>query len=83
MSTSLLRGVICVAFVFLHAQGSLEVGLSVDYVPLDGDALYEFLWAGSSAAARAEDVALLESLEGVYTVIYSVRIIVYLVYIFL
>ena len=35
----------------------------MDYVPLEGDAVYEFSWAGSVAAARAEDVAMLQSLE--------------------
>ena len=32
--------------------------VSVDYTPLEGDAVYQFSWAGSSSAARAEDVAL-------------------------
>ena len=53
----------CLALSFLHAQGSLEGGLSVNYLPLEEDALYEFLWAGSVGAARAEEVAALRSSE--------------------
>ena len=44
---------------FLGVHSSLEGSLSVEYIPLDGDALYEFSWAGSPAAAHAEDVAAL------------------------
>lgn len=55
--------VLYLALVFLRAYGSLEGGVAVDYVPLEGDAVYEFSWAGSVAAARAEDVAMLQSLE--------------------
>lgn len=58
-----LLPVLCIALVFLRAYGSLEAGIAVDYVPLEGDAVYEFSWAGSVAAARAEDVAVLHSLE--------------------
>ena len=36
---------------------------SVEYTSLDGDALYEFDWAGSSSAARAEGVALRTTAE--------------------
>lgn len=55
--------VLCLGLVFLRAYGSLEGGVAVDYVPLEGDAVYEFSWAGSVAAGRAEDVAVLHSLE--------------------
>lgn len=58
-----LLPVLYVTFVFLRAHGSLEGGLAVDYVPLEGDALYEFSWAGSMASAQAEDVEILHSLE--------------------
>jgi hypothetical protein len=44
---------------FLGVHSSLEGSLSVEYIPLDGDALYEFSWAGSPAAAHPEDVAAL------------------------
>ena len=53
------RAVLCTLFVVVIAtRGSLDGGVAVDYVPLDGDALYEFSWAGPSKAARAEDVTL-------------------------
>ena len=35
----------------------VELCVGMDYTPLEGDAMYEFSWAGSSSAARAEDVA--------------------------
>lgn len=58
-----LLPVLCIALVFLRGYGSLEGGIAVDYVPLEGDAVYEFSWAGSVAAARAEDAAALHSRE--------------------
>lgn len=35
-----------------------EAVCSVEYTPLEGDALYEFSWAGSATAARAGGLAL-------------------------
>ena len=49
----------------LCAQISLDgVRAAVEYVPLEGDALYEFSWDGSAESARlAKDLALRPSEE--------------------
>ena len=63
--TAAVRSVFYVALTnFLGVHSSLEGSLSVEYIPLDGDSLYEFSWAGSPAAERAEDVAALRTLDG-------------------
>ena len=53
-NVNMTRGVATSLVAFLCY---VELCVGMDYTPLEGDAIYEFSWAGSSSAARAEDVA--------------------------
>lgn len=55
-------------FAFLCRFPYLCVGrASVDYTPLEGDAIFEFSWAGSSSEQSAEELALRRTDESMHT----------------